>query len=112
VPRCVHVHPGRCLMPLVRLADPELVLEVETDSRDRRAAEMRLPAALKVKPGTSMKVILESFPETWAAWVFWHAATRSGVTSVEWVEWERRWLGPDDDEVVGTDLPGPTGPAI
>lgn len=99
-------------MSVVRLADPDETLTVTTDARDRRAAEVRFPAVVKAKPGTSMKTLLEGYPETWTAWTYWHAATRSGVTTLSWEEWQPRFLGPEDDTPVPEgELPDPTDAA-
>jgi hypothetical protein len=94
---------------VVRLADPHEVLQVEQDARDRRAAEVRFAAVVKAKPGTPLRTIVEGWPETWGAWIHWHAATRQGLTSEPWDRWSERVVdidAPDD----GAALPDPTGP--
>lgn len=101
-------------MGWVKLADPDWTIHgVEVDARDRRAAEVKLPALLKVK-GLSMRQLLGAFPETWQAWTSWHAAVRQGLTSVPWEEWQARFLEQELPEGAEAeeeeDLPDPTNP--
>lgn len=61
----------------VILADPEERHEVEIDGRDRRAFERAIPKL--DLPVRAVKDVAGACPETYVAFLAWHALTRGGL---------------------------------
>lgn len=97
----------------ITLADPEEQFVVDFDARDRRAFErtggrdigLSGPAIVGGEP---------RMPESWLAWIGWHAAKRQGVFDLTYPDFEARCMGATaevDDQEEPAGLGDPTGPA-
>jgi hypothetical protein len=60
----------------VRLADPDDELETVVDARDRRAFERSGRTALGLAGNASLADAVAAAPESYVAWVAWHALRR------------------------------------
>lgn len=75
------------------LVDPEERHVVEIDSRDRRAFEVVGRRDLgKELAGMPLTEVLRAVPETYAAWLAWHALTRTKTIDTPWPEFSERFL--------------------
>lgn len=81
---------------LVLLSDPESRLPVEIDARDRRAFERDGTAALKLKG--QLKDIIHAAPETYVAWLAWHALTRTGALNIPWTSFDKRLVAVENED--------------
>lgn len=75
----------------VRLAEPEAEYTVDVDARDRRAFERDAGGQLKLPKGGSLRDVVNALPETYVAWLAWHALTVRGSTlSLGWPQFDER----------------------
>lgn len=86
----------------VRLPTTEYVVDI--DARDRRAFERQSDVALP--PTGSLQELAQRMPETYLAWLAWHASKREGV-AMSWREFDEVLLEVSQDEG-GDDMPDPT----
>ena len=89
------------------LSDPEEQFTVEVDARDRRAFERAGANALGLKGALQDEI--RRIPDSYIAWLSWHAARRTGLIDVGYDDFDKR-LTDIDPDVSGVEDP-PTGPA-
>ena len=67
---------------------------VEVDARDRRAFERLARADIGPSfPKGSLRDVVQTIPETYLAWLAYHATKRAGyLGEITWVEFERQLL--------------------
>jgi hypothetical protein len=97
----------------ITLCDPEESLAVEIDARDRRAWEVKGRKACGLPAGPLRDVIREA-PETYVAWIAWHAAAvRGGRKDLgDFAAFDARLAEVSDFDAGEDELLGdPTGPA-
>ena len=58
------------------LVDPDEVLTIEIDARDRRAFERAGARAMGLSG--NLQAAIQTMPDTYLAWLAWHAAARRG----------------------------------
>ena len=95
----------------VHLADPEEVLVLEMDARDRRAFELRGRKDLGLNPVGDLQSQIKAVSESWMAWCCWHAAVVRGGRSdlpATYAEWDARLVAVVPEDTGDED---PTGPA-
>jgi hypothetical protein len=97
----------------VRLVDPDEDFYIEPDARDMRAFELKGMRALGLKG--SCQEALNQAPQTWTAWIIWHAVERRGGRDLGGYDaFEARLLVTPRDEsgdIPDAALGNPTGPA-
>jgi hypothetical protein len=98
----------------VTLTDPPDVFDVEFDARDRRAFERAGARALGITG--PLQAAVQSMPDTYVAWLAWHAtARRNGREVGGFDEFDARLIDvtPHEDEPAteSGDLGDPTKPA-
>lgn len=92
----------------VVLADTEPMV-VDIDARDRRAWEREARNYIDALPQGDLRAVAGAMPETYVAWLTWHACTREGLTRLSWQAFESQLLEVDSDESdTGGGLPDPT----
>lgn len=92
----------------ITLADTETMV-VDIDARDRRAWEREARSYIDNLPQGDLRTVAAAMPETYVAWLAWHACGREGLTRLSWQTFEGQLLEVDSDEETGTGgLPDPT----
>jgi len=98
----------------VQLADPPETFDVDFDARDRRAFERA--GAKAVGLSGPLQAAVQTMPDTYVAWLAWHAAARRGGRTDlgGFDEFDARLLDVtpiEDDTPEGGELGDPTPPA-
>jgi hypothetical protein len=92
------------------LTDPEDQMVVDFDARDRRAFERAGYKALGLSG--PLQAAVQTIPDTYMAWLCWHAAKRAGLTDLPFDDFDNRLLDFEPDEHDAEELLGdPTKPA-
>lgn len=84
---------------------------IEIDARDRRAFERLARQDIPTLPTGTLRDIAAAMPETYLAWLAWHASKRDGRTDVTFAAFEAELLEVKGDGEAA-ELPDPTQQAV